>query len=134
MLFIFFLMIRRPPRSTRTDTLFPYTTLFRSADRSVGLFCLAGLAARLFAAAEQVEQEGEHVDEVEIEVQRPHHHRLAHEVGAADHEINALDLLRIIGGQAGEQQYADDADRQAERARLQEHVEDRKSKSLNSRH
>src|SRR3546814_281078 len=30
-LFFFFLMIRRPPRSTRTDTLFPYTTLFRSA-------------------------------------------------------------------------------------------------------
>src|SRR3546814_3337658 len=27
---IFFLMMRRPPRSTRTDTLFPYTTLFRS--------------------------------------------------------------------------------------------------------
>src|SRR3546814_7135020 len=27
---IFCLMIRRPPRSTRTDTLFPYTTLFRS--------------------------------------------------------------------------------------------------------
>src|SRR3546814_12959228 len=31
--FVFFLMIRRPPRSTRTDTLFPYTTLFRSAAR-----------------------------------------------------------------------------------------------------
>src|SRR3546814_15020963 len=30
----FFLMIRRPPRSTRTDTLFPYTTLFRSKLRS----------------------------------------------------------------------------------------------------
>src|SRR3546814_16499919 len=30
MLVFFFLMIRRPPRSTRTDTLFPYTTLFRS--------------------------------------------------------------------------------------------------------
>src|SRR3546814_3293500 len=29
-LLVFFLMIRRPPRSTRTDTLFPYTTLFRS--------------------------------------------------------------------------------------------------------
>src|SRR3546814_11220077 len=27
---LFVLMIRRPPRSTRTDTLFPYTTLFRS--------------------------------------------------------------------------------------------------------
>src|SRR3546814_20168177 len=30
LLLVFFLMIRRPPRSTRTDTLFPYTTLFRS--------------------------------------------------------------------------------------------------------
>src|SRR3546814_20798066 len=30
----FFLMIRRPPRSTRTDTLFPYTTLFRSLERT----------------------------------------------------------------------------------------------------
>src|SRR3546814_4960749 len=29
----FFLMIRRPPRSTRTDTLFPYTMLFRSPPR-----------------------------------------------------------------------------------------------------
>src|SRR3546814_2054661 len=37
MFFIFFLMIRRPPRSTRTDTLFPYTTLFRSSQH---LCCL----------------------------------------------------------------------------------------------
>src|SRR3546814_15242936 len=29
-------MIRRPPRSTRTDTLFPYTTLFRSTDSCAG--------------------------------------------------------------------------------------------------
>src|SRR3546814_11604635 len=32
-LYIMFLMIRRPPRSTRTDALFPYTTLFRSPRR-----------------------------------------------------------------------------------------------------
>src|SRR3546814_10525329 len=32
----FFLMLRRPPRSTRTDTLFPYTTLFRSVPRALG--------------------------------------------------------------------------------------------------
>src|SRR3546814_4707572 len=32
----FFLMLRLPPRSTRTDTLFPYTTLFRSHRRLVG--------------------------------------------------------------------------------------------------
>src|SRR3546814_1047259 len=31
----FFLMIRLPPRSTRTDTLFPYTTLFRSTEVTV---------------------------------------------------------------------------------------------------
>src|SRR3546814_16863940 len=35
---VFFLMIRRPPRSTRTDTLFPYTTLFRSIGWFVRLF------------------------------------------------------------------------------------------------
>src|SRR3546814_11575223 len=33
---IYFLLIRRPPRSTRTDTLFPYTTLFRSAPIPAG--------------------------------------------------------------------------------------------------
>src|SRR3546814_18825424 len=32
--FFLFLMLRRPPRSTRTDTLFPYTTLFRSQRRA----------------------------------------------------------------------------------------------------
>src|SRR3546814_12892411 len=31
----FFVMVRRPPRSTRTDTLFPYTTLFRSLLREL---------------------------------------------------------------------------------------------------
>src|SRR3546814_8598606 len=38
MYFVFFLMIRRPPRSTRTDTLFPYTTLFRSSRMGAALF------------------------------------------------------------------------------------------------
>src|SRR3546814_13456487 len=37
----FFLMIRRPPRSTRTDTLFPYTTLFRSVRVEVAIRALA---------------------------------------------------------------------------------------------
>src|SRR3546814_12928587 len=35
---VFFLMIRRPPRSTRTDTLFPYTTLFRSSTKPTDPF------------------------------------------------------------------------------------------------
>src|SRR3546814_6261021 len=38
-----FLMIRRPPRSTRTDTLFPYTTLFRSADGAGCIGCKYGI-------------------------------------------------------------------------------------------
>src|SRR3546814_14517752 len=51
----FFLMIRRPPRSTRTDTLFPYTTLFRSVvhDRRVERFIAVALRGRdiVFEAA-----------------------------------------------------------------------------------
>src|SRR3546814_16087483 len=53
---IFFLVIRRPPRSTRTDTLFPYTTLFRSLARlsgvkgSVGLGLLFGFNVPACAA------------------------------------------------------------------------------------
>src|SRR3546814_2355232 len=40
-------MIRRPPRSTRTDTLFPYTTLFRSHDHAIVDREVIGLARRL---------------------------------------------------------------------------------------
>src|SRR3546814_17668378 len=46
---VFFLMIRRPPRSTRTDTLFPYTTLFRSLlDREYRVHQRAALPAIRF--------------------------------------------------------------------------------------
>src|SRR3546814_5273288 len=41
----FFLMIRRPPRSTRNDTLFPYTTLFRSRSSAVDCGTASPLAA-----------------------------------------------------------------------------------------
>src|SRR3546814_15604679 len=40
--FIFFLMKRRPPRSPRTDTLFPYTTLFRSTRKQRGFRIIGG--------------------------------------------------------------------------------------------
>src|SRR3546814_20372956 len=52
---IFFLMIRRPPRSTRTDTLFPYTTLFRSFERGVKVRTDSDLAEIL--AAVEVDSE-----------------------------------------------------------------------------
>src|SRR3546814_12431677 len=57
-LFFFLLMIRRPPRSTRTDTLFPYTTLFRSARARLQL-ANSNLAReqRLFAQKVSPEQD-----------------------------------------------------------------------------
>src|SRR3546814_4623918 len=44
-------MIRRPPRSTRTNTLFPYTTLFRSGGRPAGLMAIFRHTKDLPAAA-----------------------------------------------------------------------------------
>src|SRR3546814_6184351 len=64
--FFFFLMIRRPPRSTRTDTLFPYTTLFRSpAFRAVGGDGQGRVFPRTRCAAEEVQRlpvQGTHRD------------------------------------------------------------------------
>src|SRR3546814_17767803 len=52
-LFFFFLMVRRPPRSTRTDTLFPYTTLFRSCSKGASS-CAAAIDNWILAGAVQV--------------------------------------------------------------------------------
>src|SRR3546814_13264118 len=48
----FFLMIRRPPRSTRTDTLFPYTTLLRSARQQLPNLFLGDHLRGIFARKE----------------------------------------------------------------------------------
>src|SRR3546814_15854570 len=63
----FFLMIRRPPRSTRTDTLFPYTTLFRSTCLNVGCIPSKALlnASHKFAEAEH------HLADFGIQVGKP---------------------------------------------------------------
>src|SRR3546814_6521260 len=53
-------MILRPPRSTRTDTLFPYTTLFRSIGEDALEVSLQPAQRRLLAR--QAEQFGTHVD------------------------------------------------------------------------
>src|SRR3546814_7881628 len=60
----FFLRIRRPPRSTRTDTLFPYTTLFRSekgvVTRQVRIWDASGIARVIqrLAQAERASRSG----------------------------------------------------------------------------
>src|SRR3546814_5488336 len=75
----FFLMIRRPPRSTRTDTLFPYTTLFRSP-RAVPRRLHDRPGARL-ARAEDVQVEGQ--------LARPARHR------SEEHTSELQSLMRI---------------------------------------
>src|SRR3546814_3522445 len=71
-LLFFFLMLRRPPRSTRTDTLFPYTTLFRSvgdpsrlALEDVGLAALSGRASGI--TIERVARLREHTSAIAAE-------------------------------------------------------------------
>src|SRR3546814_1999853 len=59
---VFFLMIRRPPRSTRTDTLFPYTTLFRS--EPLGHFVHETKFVREFVVLFRVRSE-EHTSELQ---------------------------------------------------------------------
>src|SRR5216117_2988921 len=62
--FFFFLMIRRPPRSTQGRTLFPYTTLFRSLRRLVGVRLLCDVLRRRAPAAAQGGGSGSAVQDV----------------------------------------------------------------------
>src|SRR3546814_16977596 len=81
-------MIRRPPRSTRTDTLFPYTTLFRSLQELHHLLDATGLDQRALG--------GEHllVDAEEVEVGADEiHHGID---GEAAHRRQPLGLRRVV--------------------------------------
>src|SRR3546814_977868 len=100
-------MIRRPPRSTRTDTLFPYTTLFRSDARAIAV----GNAHILKDDA---------IDARAIAAQ--HERRLA----LARHTVE--DRTARLGGDEG------DAARGLHRAVAVIAGGDRKSTRLNSRH
>src|SRR3546814_6886805 len=68
--FFFFLMRRRPPRSTRTDTLFPYTTLFRSPMAAVDL---RRQVWDFIAAAPNMPHGGERVGEATSAVRSEEH-------------------------------------------------------------
>src|SRR3546814_6675419 len=89
---VFFLMLRRPPRSTRTDTLFPYTTLFRSAADEV---VTRGAGIERLDLAHPVEvDDGAAVDPREalaVELLRDPGHRLAQRVDAiADMQVDVV--------------------------------------------
>src|SRR3546814_8328752 len=117
-------MIRRPPRSTRTDTLFPYTTLFRSASH-------ATVAAR-------VEPRRKESDAAIAGAQQMLGHCAAGvELGESDHHVEGLwaqlhDLRdRLLGGaqQLGRSLGLVDADEDASdrRLRSEEHTSELQS-------
>src|SRR3546814_15273170 len=88
-MFFFFLRIRRPPESTRTDTLFPYTTLFRSGDcrRDERLGACLGGGHRADEAAERAPIGGrEEADRIRIE---------AAEGGSEEHTSELQSLMGI---------------------------------------
>src|SRR3546814_14715409 len=60
MILVGFLMIRRTPRFTRTDTLFPDTTLFRSADQGLRIILARNLAQNIRAGDDHVAASGFH--------------------------------------------------------------------------
>ncbi len=80
-----------------------------------------------FAVAQELQQEHEQVDEVEIEVQRPHDCRLGQPFavhGLSVHDVVGLDLLGVIGGEASKDQNTDHRDGERQRTRRHEHVDD----------
>src|SRR3546814_13215474 len=88
--FFFFLMIRRPPSSTRTDTLFPYTTLFRSQ--------CAVVAARICAVVpEGVRQQGSRIDARALDAgMGADRHRRGRDRAAARSEEHTSELQSLM--------------------------------------
>src|SRR3546814_14972479 len=98
-------MIRRPPRSTRTDTLFPYTTLFRSPEHehpSVGrpgrtlvqvAFGQQPLAAAVGAHDADMKPAAELLGEGDqVAARRPHRSRIAPAIEADAPHVAAIDV------------------------------------------
>src|SRR3546814_12297183 len=93
-------MIRRPPRSTRTDTLFPYTTLFRSRDkadpRREKARVFAGTVDRLCKVGREFAADGRDIDADLFE--DPARHHAAHAAAAlAGRQPPGLAVPRHIG-------------------------------------
>src|SRR3546814_8452308 len=92
-------MIRRPPRSTRTDTLFPYTTLFRSVDvghEREAHVALAEIAQRLAghhrAEVRAADADADHVADALARMPRPL--PAAHAIGERRHAVAHREIGR----------------------------------------
>src|SRR3546814_1286182 len=90
----FFLMIRRPPRSTRTDTLFPYTTLFRSLHHAGELLQRERLRQEMDVAGVAVQALAEGILGIAGDEDHPHvGMALAHR--SEEHTSELQSLMRI---------------------------------------
>src|SRR3546814_10521600 len=114
-------MIRRPPRSTRTDTRFPYTTLFRSDDGIDGYSGFTGLAVAndKFALATADRHHG--IDSLDACLQRLGHRFTCNDAGR--HFFDDVGRLGVDGTLA--------VDGRAQRV---DYASERKSTRLNSSH
>src|SRR3546814_4531486 len=87
-------MIRRTPRSTRTDTLFPYTTLFRSTPLTIGqLRIAAGLRRRGVTAARRKHHRCK--EKRIFHVRSPARRETGHEIRSEEHTSELQSLMRI---------------------------------------
>src|SRR3546814_14072401 len=92
-LYFFFLILRRPPRSTRTDTLFPYTTLFRSLrERGEGQLALAAKPADQRRPAHRQQSGGAGPRRRHLRVRRE---AAAHSGRSEEHTSELQSLMRI---------------------------------------
>src|SRR3546814_3630520 len=107
LLYFFFLMRRRPPRSTRTDTLFPYTTLFRSHRGLAG----RGTQVGVESGCEPIEQ-GVELEELEEAAHLLHidggrvegevvDRLLERYVAQQHHDLGVLAHVRLVGAEIG---------------------------------
>src|SRR3546814_1845802 len=85
-------MIRRPPRSTRTDTLFPYTTLFRSPPDDAGRSAMTACFVYITASnAEEARRIGRSLVEARLAACANVHERIRSE----EHTSELQSLMRI---------------------------------------
>src|SRR3546814_8129215 len=94
----FFLKIRRPPRSTRTDTLFPYTTLFRSRDDGGVRKAREGAGSRDQPGRDAHCQTGQRdqLDPEPVEGEHGHERRQKKDDGSLRSEENTSELQSLM--------------------------------------
>src|SRR3546814_7451004 len=87
-------MIRRPPRSTRTDTLFPYTTLFRSLKSGDKYTCDAdGYYTYAGRSDDMIKVSGQYVSPIEVENTLAQHEAVLER--SEEHTSELQSLMRI---------------------------------------